>query len=100
VLLESGIAVSFDHTGVVKENFLTAEIAGSGLFVLAVRGAPVVLPVDADAPVLARPGSVVAWTESVGYESDVVPDFKSLFGKAEALRYRFEGRGHLVLQSG
>jgi uncharacterized protein (AIM24 family) len=43
---------------------------------------------------------VVAWTEAVGYVAEVVPEIKSLVGKAEALRYRFEGRGHLVLQSG
>ena len=99
-LCGSGIAVAFDHAGMIKETFLAAELSGSGLFVLAVRGAPVVLPVAADAPSLARPGAVVAWTESVGYESEIVPGLKGLVGKAEALRYRFEGRGHLVLQSG
>jgi uncharacterized protein (AIM24 family) len=99
-LCGGGIAVSFDHAGLIKETFLAAELGGSGPFVLAVRGAPIVLPVAADAPSLARPGSVVAWTESVGYEAEIVPELKSLLGKSEALRYRFEGRGHLVLQSG
>jgi uncharacterized protein (AIM24 family) len=100
VICGSGITLSFDHAGLIKETFLAVELTGSGPFVLAARGAPVVLPVVADLPTLVRPGSVVAWTEAVGYEAEVVPELKSLVGKAEALRYRFEGRGHLVLQSG
>jgi uncharacterized protein (AIM24 family) len=99
-LCEDGITVSFDHTDLIKETFLAAELTGSGTFVLAIRGAPVVLSVAGDAPALVRPGSVVAWTEAIGYEAEFVPELKSLTGKTEALRYRFEGRGYLVLQPG
>jgi uncharacterized protein (AIM24 family) len=67
--------------------------------VLAARGGPVVLPVVADLPTLVRPESVVAWTESLSHEAEFVPELKKLVGKAESLRYRFEGKGYLVLQS-
>jgi uncharacterized protein (AIM24 family) len=99
VLCGTGIGISFEHTGLVKEAFLAVELTGAGPVVLAARGAPVVLPVLADLPTLVRPESVVAWTEEIGYEAEVVPELKRLVGKAEALRYRFEGRGHLVVQS-
>jgi len=99
VLCGIGVAVSFEHIGLIKEAFLAAELAGAGQLVLAVRGGPVVLPVVADLPTLVRPESVVAWTEGLGYEAEVVPELKKLVGKAESLRYRFEGRGYLVLQS-
>ncbi len=99
VLCGTAIAVSFDYHGLAKEAFLAAEISGSGQLVLAARGGPIVLPVVADQPVLARPESVVAWTEGLGYEAEVVPELKKLVGKAESLRYRFEGQGYLVLQS-
>jgi uncharacterized protein (AIM24 family) len=99
VLCGTDVAVSFDYAGLLKERFLAAELGGAGPVVLAVRGAPIVLPVIADQPTLVRPEAVVAWTEGLGYEAEVVPELKKLSGKEEALRYRFEGRGHLVLQS-
>lgn len=99
VLCGTGIEVSFGHAGLVKEAFLAAELSGSGPLVLAVRGAPIVVPVVADLPTLVRPEAVVAWTEGLGYEAELVPELKKLLGKAEALRYRFEGKGYLVLQS-
>lgn len=100
VLCGIGVAVSFEHNGLIKEAFLAAELAGAGQLVLAVRGGPVVLPVEADLPTFVRPESVVAWTEGLGYEPEYVPELKKLMGKAAALRYRFEGKGYLVLQSG
>ena len=99
VLCGTGVAVSFDHGGLIKETFLAAELSGAGQLVLAVRGGPVVLPVVADLPTLVRPESVVAWTEGLGFEAETVPELKKLVGKAESLRYRFEGKGYLVLQS-
>jgi uncharacterized protein (AIM24 family) len=99
VLCGTGVGVAFDHAGMIKEAFLSAELSGSGQLVLAVRGGPVVLPVAADLPTLVRPESVVAWTEGLGFEAETVPELKKLVGKAEALRYRFEGKGYLVLQS-
>lgn len=99
VLCGTGVTVSFDHLGLIKEAFLAAELSGSGQLVLAVRGGPVVLPVVADLPTLVRPESVVAWTEGLSHEAETVPELKKLVGKAEALRYRFEGKGYLVLQS-
>ncbi len=99
VLCGIGVAVAFDHVGLVKEAFLAAELTGAGQLVLAVRGGPVVLPVVADLPTLVRPESVVAWTEGLSYEAETVPDLKKLVGKTESLRYRFEGKGYLVLQS-
>jgi uncharacterized protein (AIM24 family) len=99
VLCGTGIAVSFDLAGLIKESFLAAEVSGAGQLVLAARGGPVVLPVVADQPTLARPESVVAWTEGLGFEPETVPELKKLVGKAESLRYRFEGKGYLVLQS-
>jgi len=99
VLCGTRVAVSFDHLGLIKEAFLATELSGSGQLVLAVRGAPVVLPVVADLPTLVRPESVVAWTEGLSYEAETVPELKKLVGKAESLRYRFEGKGYLVLQS-
>ncbi len=99
VLCGTGIEVSFGSTGLVKEAFLAAELSGAGQLVLAVRGGPIVIPVVADLPTLVRPEAVVAWTEDLAYEAELVPELKKLVGKAESLRYRFEGRGHLVLQS-
>ncbi len=99
VLCGTGVAVSFDLAGLIKEAFLAVELSGPGQLVLAVRGGPIVLPVVADLPTLVRPGSVVAWTEGLGYEAETVPELKKLVGKTEALRYRFEGKGYLVLQS-
>ncbi|MHB8836084.1 MAG: tetratricopeptide repeat protein [Candidatus Methylomirabilia bacterium] len=99
VLCGTGITVAFDHRALLKEAFLEAELSGSGQLVLAVRGGPVVLPVVADLPMLVRPESVVAWTEGLSFEAETVPELKKLVGKAEALRYRFEGKGYLVLQS-
>lgn len=99
VLCGTGIAVSFEHIGLIKEVFLAAELSGHGQLVLAVRGGPVVLPVVADQPTLVRPESIVAWTEGLGWEAETVPELKKLVGKAESLRYRFEGKGYLVLQS-
>ena len=98
-LCGTGVAVAFDHIGLIKERFLAAELSGDGQLVLAVRGGPVVLPVVADLPTLVRPESVVAWTEGLSHEAETVPELKKLVGKAEALRYRFEGKGYLVLQS-
>jgi uncharacterized protein (AIM24 family) len=99
VLCGTGTTVAFDYAGLVKEKFLAAELAGAGQLVLAVRGGPVVLPVVADLPTLVRPEAVVAWTEGLGFEPETVPELKKLVGKEEALRYRFEGKGYLVLQS-
>ena len=99
VLCGTGVAVSFENLGLIKEAFLAAELSGAGQLVLAVRGGPVVLPVVADLPTLVRPESVVAWTEGLGYEPEMVPELKKLVGKTESLRYRFEGKGYLVLQS-
>ena len=99
VLCGTGVAVAFEHVGMIKEVFLAAEISGTGQLVLAVRGGPVVLPVVADLPTLVRPESVVAWTEGLGFEPETVPELKKLVGKAESLRYRFEGKGYFVLQS-
>lgn len=99
VLCGTGIDVSFEHAGLVKESFLAVELAGAGPVVLAVRGAAVVLPVLDDHPAFVRPESAVAWTGEIRYEAEAVPELKRLVGKAESLRYRFEGRGHLVLQS-
>jgi len=99
VLCGTGVAVSFKHIGLIKEAFLAAELSGSGQLVLAVRGGPVVLPVVADLPTLVRPESVVAWTEGLNFEVETVPELKKLVGKSESLRYRFEGKGYLVLQS-
>jgi len=99
VLCGHGVAVTFEHHGLIKESFLAAELAGLGHLVLAVRGGPVVLPVVADLPTLVRPEAVVAWTEGLGFEAETVPELKKLVGKAESLRYRFEGKGYLVLQS-
>ena len=99
VLCGTAVAVSFDFSGLIKDAFLAAELTGTGHLVLAVRGGPVVLPVESDLPTLVRPESVVAWTEGLGYEAEYVPELKKLVGKAESLRYRFEGKGYLVLQS-
>jgi len=99
VLCGTGVAVAFDHVGLIKETFLAAELSGAGPLVLAVRGGPVVIPVVADLPTLVRPEAVVAWTEGLGWEAEPVPELKKLVGKAESLRYRFEGKGYLVLQS-
>lgn len=99
VMCGTGVEVSFEHTGMIKESFLAVELGGAGPVVLAARGAPVVLPVLPDLPTLVRPESVVAWTEDLGYDAETVPELKRLLGKNEALRYRFEGRGHLVIQS-
>ena len=99
VLCGAGLDVVFALEGMIKEIFLETEVSGNGQLVLAARGGPVVLPVTADLPTLVRPESVVAWTEGLGYEPETVPELKKLVGKAEALRYRFEGKGYLVLQS-
>ena len=99
VLCGTGVAVAFEHVGLIKEAFLAVELSGSGQLVLAARGGPVVLPVVADLPTLVRPESVVAWTEGLGHQAETVPELKKLVGKAESLRYRFEGKGYLVLQS-
>jgi uncharacterized protein (AIM24 family) len=99
VLCGTGVAVAFDHVGLIKETFLAAELSGAGRLVLAARGGPVVIPVVADLPTLVRPEAVVAWTEGLGWEAEPVPELKKLVGKAESLRYRFEGKGYLVLQS-
>jgi uncharacterized protein (AIM24 family) len=99
VLCGTGVAASFGLAGMIKEAFLAVELSGAGQLVLAVRGGPVVLPVVADLPTLVRPESVVAWTEGLGYAAETVPELKKLLGKTEALRYRFEGKGFLVLQS-
>lgn len=98
VLCGTEIEMQFEYGGMMKSGFLAAELSGAGPVVLAVRGSPVVLPVPSDLPTLARPESVVAWTEHLGYEQETVPELKKLLGKEEALRYRFEGRGYLVLQ--
>lgn len=98
VLCGTEIEIQFEYAGMTKGVFLATELTGAGPVVLAVRGAPVVLPVPSDLPTLARPESVVAWTEHLGYELEMVPELKKLLGKEEALRYRFEGRGYLVLQ--
>ncbi|HEY5998788.1 MAG TPA: AIM24 family protein [bacterium] len=94
------ITVSFEFAGFLKGRFLAVELSGAGSVVLAVRGTPVVLPMLPDQPTLVRPDAVVAWTEQLAYDTEVVPELKRLTGKDEALRYRFEGRGHLVLQDG
>lgn len=94
------IAVSYEYAGFLKGTFLAAELTGAGTVILAARGAPAVLPLLPDQPTFVRPGSVVAWTEELSWESETVPELKRLAGKEEALRYRFEGRGHLVLQEG
>jgi uncharacterized protein (AIM24 family) len=99
VLCGTGVAAAFEHDGLIKEAFLAVELAGSGTVVLAVRGAPVVLPVQADQPTYVRPESVVAWTEALRCEAEVVPELRNLLGKAEAVRHRYEGQGYLVLQS-
>lgn len=99
VLCGTAVTAAFDYDGLIKEAFLAAELSGAGQLVLAVRGAPVVLPVVQDLPTLVRPESVVAWSEGLGFEAETVPELKKLMGKTEALRYRFEGHGHLVLQS-
>ena len=99
VMCGTGVTVSFDHIGLIKESFLAVELSGTGQLVLAVRGGPVVLPVVTDLPMFVRPESVVAWTKGLGYEAEVVPELKKLVGKSESLRYRFEGKGYLVLQS-
>ncbi len=99
VLCGTDVSVAFDHLGLIKEAFLAAELNGTGPLVLAARGGPIVLPVVANLPTLVRPESVVAWTEGLGYEAEMVPELKKLVGKAESLRYRFEGKGYLVLQS-
>ena len=96
----TGIDVSFEYAGFLKGKFLEAELSGAGSVILAVRGVPVVLPLLPDQPAFVRPEAVVAWTEEIAYEPEVVPELKRLAGKDEALRYRFEGRGHLVLQAG
>jgi uncharacterized protein (AIM24 family) len=96
----TGIDVSFEYAGFLKGRFLEAELSGAGSVILAVRGVPVVLPLLPDQPVFVRPEAVVAWTEEIAYEPEVVPELKRLAGKDEALRYRFEGRGHLLLQAG
>lgn len=93
-------SVSFEYAGFLKGRFLAAELSGAGSVILAVRGAPVVLPLFPDQPAFVRPETVVAWTEEISYEPEVVPELKRLAGKEEALRYRFEGRGHLLLQAG
>jgi len=94
------ISVSYEYAGFLKGTFLAAELTGSGTVILAARGAPAVLPLLPDQPTFVRPGSVVAWTQELAWESETVPELKRLAGKEEALRYRFEGRGHLVLQEG
>ncbi len=93
------ITISYEYAGLLKERFLAVELSGAGSVVLAARGAPVVLPVHDDLPTYVRPESVVAWTEELAFEAEVVPELKRLVGKDEALRYRFEGPGHLVLQA-
>jgi uncharacterized protein (AIM24 family) len=93
------IAVSFEYAGFLKGRFLAAELSGAGSVILGVRGAPVVLPLLPDQPAFVRPEAIVAWTEEISYEPEVVPELKRLAGKEEAVRYRFEGRGHLVLQA-
>jgi uncharacterized protein (AIM24 family) len=98
VLCGTEIEVSFDYGAVVKGVFLAAELSGAGPVILAARGAPVVLPVPADLPTVVRPDAVVAWTEHLHAAVEVVPELKKLVGKEEATRYRFEGRGYLVLQ--
>jgi uncharacterized protein (AIM24 family)/tetratricopeptide (TPR) repeat protein len=99
VLCGTGVSVAFDHAGLIKETFLAAELDGAGPLVLAARGGPVVIPVVPDLPTLVRPEAVVAWTEGLGWEAEPVPELKKLVGKAESLRYRFEGKGYLILQS-
>lgn len=99
VLCGTEIAFAVEYSGLLKNLFLAVGLSGAGSVVLAVRGAPIVLPVVPDLPTLVRPDAVVAWTEDLAYEAEVVPELKRLVGKEEALRYRFEGRGHLVLQS-
>jgi len=99
VLCGIGVGVKFEYSGLIKEAFLAAELSGAGQLVLAVRGGPTVLPVVADLPTLVRPESVVAWTKDLSFEAELVPELKKLVGKAESLRYRFEGKGYLVLQS-
>ncbi|HWR98795.1 MAG TPA: AIM24 family protein, partial [Candidatus Methanoperedens sp.] len=94
------ITVSYEFAGLLKGRFLAAELAGAGSVVLAVRGAPVVLPLLPDQPTFVRPEAVVAWTEDLAFEPETIPELKRLVGGDEALRYRFEGRGHLVLQAG
>jgi len=99
VLCGTEIGISFEHAGAIKETFLAVELAGAGPLMLAIRGAPVVLPVSPDAPAWVLPESVVAWTEGLGYEPETVPELKKLLDKRRAQRFRFEGNGHLVLQS-
>lgn len=95
----TGITVSVEYAGALKQQFLAAELSGAGTVIIAVRGAPMVLPVLADLPTLARPEAVVAWTEDLTYDEEFVPELRKLVGKEESLRYRFEGRGYLILQS-
>lgn len=99
VLCGTEIGVSFECGGVLKEAFLATELSGAGSLLLAIRGAPLVVPVSVDLPALVRPQSVVAWTEELVYGQEIVPDLKKLTDKQLALRLRFEGRGHLILQS-
>lgn len=93
------IAVSYEYAGFQKGRFLAAELSGSGSVILAVRGTPAVLSLLPELPAFVRPEAAVAWTEEVSWEPELVPELKRLAGKEEALRYRFEGRGHLVLQA-
>lgn len=99
VLCGAGVQPSFAFAGLLERTFLAVELSGHGAVILATRGAPVVLPVAAELPTLARPGAVVAWTERLAHEPESVRDLRKLVGKEEALRYRFAGQGHLVLQS-
>lgn len=99
VLCGNGITLAFGDAGLIKEAFLSTGIEGTGTVVLALRGTPIAFSVAPDLPALVRPEAVVAWTDGLGYETETVSDLKKLLGKREALRYRFEGKGHLVLQS-
>jgi uncharacterized protein (AIM24 family) len=95
----TGISVSYEYAGFQKGRFLATELSGTGAVILGVRGTPAVLPLLPELPAFARPEAVVAWTEEISYEPEVVSELKRLAGKEEALRYRFEGSGHLVLQA-
>ncbi len=96
---DDGVELRFEPSGMRKGLFQAVELSGSGAILLAFQGGPLVVPVPGDQPALVRPHAAVAWTGDLIWEPETVADLRKHAGKDEALRYRFEGRGHLILQA-
>lgn len=93
------IEISYDFRALVRGIFLEACLSGTGGFVIAAAGDPVVLEVPEDMPVFVRAGSVLGWTGDLTYSREDGPGSSGFLPRRKRGGYLlFEGRGYLVLQ--